>query len=400
MMQLFLKFRYIDSNTLHLTLFVIVVSTLILSACEAAGNTEPIAQHIINTEYQTLILETVMDNLEHPWSVAFLPDGRYLITERSGRLLIIDGNTRTPVQGLPDIHAVGQGGLLDVVLHPNFEENSHIYLTYSKPDGNGYTALALCRAKLENTRLIDLEDVYIQNRYSGPGRHYGSRLAWMNDGSLLISIGDRGAEPLRAQDREDHAGTVLRLNDDGTVPDDNPFADSDTGSQYVFSYGHRNIQGLVVDLESGMVWATDHGPRGGDLLVNILAGHNYGWPIVTQGLDYRTQEPYPFTQSRRKEGITPHTYDFGPTLAPSGLALITAAQFRQWQGNLLAGGLRSERIRRLVLQKHDESIEVIHDEELLPGRIGRIRDVREGPDGNVYILTDLPDGALYRVKPR
>ena len=383
-----------------LNVFLITVTGILMCGCAAANNTEPIAQQVINTEYQTLVLETVMDNLEHPWSVAFLPDGRYLITERPGRLLIIDGNTRTPVQGLPDIHAVGQGGLLDVVLHPDFEENNYIYLTYSKPDGNGNTALALCRAKLENTRLIDLEDIFIQNHYSGPGRHYGSRLAWMNDGSLLMSIGDRGAEPLRAQDRDDHAGTVLRLNDDGTVPDDNPFASSETGSQYVYSYGHRNIQGLVVDLESGMVWATDHGPRGGDLLVKILAGHNYGWPIVTQGLDYRTQEPYPFTQSRRKEGITPHTYDFGPTLAPSGLTLITTAQFRRWQGNLLAGGLRSERIRRLVLQTHDEFVEVIHDEELLLGLIGRIRDVREGTDGSVYILTDLPDGAFYRVKPR
>jgi aldose sugar dehydrogenase len=262
----------------------------------------------------------------------------------------------------------------------------------------GETAVALARGKLKGKRLVDLEDVFVQNRYSSPGRHYGSRLAWRSDGTLLMSIGDRGVDPPRAQDLEDHAGTVIRLKDDGSVPKDNPFVGQANVLEEIFSYGHRNIQGLLVDPDTDEIWATEHGPRGGDLLHLVQPGRNYGWPLVTQGLEYDTQEPFEHAKARRLEGITRHIYEFLPTHPPSGLAKVTSDQFSRWQGDLLAGGLLSERIRRLVIQKVDGQYEVIHDEELLLKEVGRIRDVREGPDGNIYVLTDHWDGALYRVE--
>ncbi len=246
---------------------------------------------------------------------------------------------------------------------------------------------------------VDTEQLFVQNRYSSPGRHYGSRIAWLSDGTLLVSIGDRGPEPPRAQDTGDHAGTVIRLNDDGSVPEDNPFVDDEDVLDEIYSYGHRNIQGLLVDPETDAVWATEHGPRGGDLLHLIEPGNNYGWPVVTQGLDYGTQEQFPDAKARRMKGITEPVYDFGPTHPPSGLAMVTTDRFDRWEGNLLAGGLASERIRRLVVDDYEGQYEVFHDEELLLGELGRIRDVREGPDGNIYVLTDHTDGALYRIEP-
>lgn len=353
----------------------------------------------LRTQYHEIRLVRIVDGLEHPWSIAFLPDGRKLVTERPGRLNIIEGNSKTRVTGLPEIYARGQGGLLEVVLHPNYEENGWIYMTYSKPNGQGETATALMRARLDGTRLTDVEDVFVQDRYSSPGRHYGSKLAWMSDGTLLMSIGDRGTEPPRAQDIGDHAGTLLRLNDDGSVPADNPFVNNPDALDEIYSYGHRNIQGLVVDPETDEIWVTEHGPRGGDLLHLIEPGNNYGWPVVTQGLDYRTQEEFPHARARRMEGVTPHIYEFLPSHPPGGLAMVTTDRFPRWQDDLLAGGLRSERIRRLVVRESEEQYEVFHDEELLLQEVGRIRDVREGPDGNIYVLTDHSNGALYRIEP-
>lgn len=345
----------------------------------------------IQTQYQRVRLVRVAEGLENPWAVAFLPDGRFLVTERPGRLNIVSQGGATPVSGLPDVHAFRQGGLLEVSLHPEFDENGFVYLTYSKGDADG-TSTALGRGRLVGTRLVGFQDLFVQDRLSEPGRHYGSRIAWLPDGTLLLSIGDRGADPPRAQDPLDHAGKLLRLNDDGTVPDDNPFAGREDVHPEVYSLGHRNIQGLVVVPGSAEIWATEHGPRGGDELNLIRPGENYGWPLVTRARDYGTEEQYGETRSR--EGFVDPVYEFLPTHAPSGLALVTQERFPQWRGNLLAGGLRAERIRRVVL----EDDVVVHEEELLLGLVGRIRDVREGPDGNIYVLSDETDGALYRVE--
>lgn len=348
-----------------------------------------------DTEYEEIRLVEVVSGLEHPWSMAFLPDGRILVTERSGRLNMITNGELTQISGVPEVSAESQGGLLDVVIHLAYSEKGWIYLTYSKSNDNGETATALARGRLEGNTLVDVEDLFVQNLYSQPGRHYGSRLAWTNDGKLLMSIGDRGVEPSRAQALNDHAGTLLRLNDDGSVPDDNPFVNDPEALDEIYAYGLRNIQGMVVDRATGEIWVTDHGPRGGDELNRIEAGNNYGWPIVTRGLDYDTENPISEAQARRMEGMTEPFYEFLPTHAPSGLALVSADRFPAWQGNLLAGGLNSERIRRVVFDEN----EVLHEEELLLGKVGRIRDVREGPDGNIYVLNDESNASLYRIEP-
>jgi aldose sugar dehydrogenase len=379
-----------------------IVSTLLPLLLVAVGShaqEKEWASKQLETEYHQIRVVRIVDGLEHPWALAFLPDGRKLITERPGRLQVLDGDKKTEVSGLPEIHVENQGGLLDVVLHPNYEENGWLYFTYSKPDSEGETAVALARAKLVDDRLEEVEDVFVQDRYSSPGRHYGSRLAWLRDGTLLMTIGDRGVDPPRAQDLKDHAGTIVRLRDDGSTPEDNPFVGKEGALKEIYSYGHRNIQGLYVDPETDEIWVTEHGPRGGDLLHFIQPGRNYGWPIVTQGLDYDTQERFPDAKARRMDGITPHVYEFLPTHPPSGLARVTTDRFPKWRGDLLAGGLLSERIRRLVVKEHEGRHDVLHDEELLLREIGRIRDVREGPDGNFYVITDETNGALYRIEP-
>lgn len=349
-----------------------------------------------NTEYQRVRVTRLLEGLSNPWAVAFLPDGSTLITERSGSLLHHHNGETTNIGGLPEIRSFRQGGLLDVVLHPDYENNGWIYLTYSKPDNNDDTATALARARLDTEagELVDMEELFVESQFSGPGRHYGSRLAWTNEGHLLMSIGDRGANPPRAQDLDDHAGTLLRFNDDGSIPDSNPFVGHDTALPEIFSYGHRNIQGLVVHPETGDIWATEHGPRGGDLLHKVEMGENYGWPIVTQGFDYRTEEPYEFTEAREMDDIKDPFFEFLPTLAPSGLALVTSSRFPNWEGNLLAGGLRAERILRVRPGEED----VLHIEELFTKELGRIRDVRQGPDGHLYVLNDDSSGSLFRIE--
>ncbi len=359
------------------------------------GWTALMAAETIRTEYQAIQLEKVADGLEHPWSIAFLPDGDMLVTERPGHLNRVDAEgNKTRISGTPEVHVQNQGGLLEVALHPEFADNGYVYLTYSKPNGTD-TATALARGRLDGDELVDLEDIFVQDRYSDPGRHYGSKLAWMRDGTLLMSIGDRGVEPPRAQDLGDHAGKLLRMNDDGTVPEDNPFVGQDDVLPEIYSYGHRNIQGLIVHPETGDIWATEHGPRGGDELNLVLPGENYGWPAATKGRDYRTEEQFGDSVRSHPDMLDP-VIDWTPSLAASGLAVLVDDHFSAWQGNLLAGGLRAEQIRRVLFE---DDIPV-YEEELIRGKVGRIRDVRIGPDGNIYVATDHTDGAIYRISPR
>ena len=350
-----------------------------------------------STQYVRIQVVEVVRGLEHPWSLAFLPDGSYLVTERPGRLNRVRNGEITRITGLPeDIHARGQGGLMEVLPHPDFAENGWVYLTYSRGDSQG-TATTLIRGRLEGDRLVEVERLFTQDRMSSPGRHYGSKLAWTPEGYLLMSIGDRGGEPPRAQDLADAAGTLLRLTEDGKPAPGNPFLDKEGALPEIYSYGHRNIQGLIVNAENGEIWSTEHGPRGGDELNRHEAGGNYGWPVVSRGLDYRTQETFRHTEARHSvPGMIDPVYELLPTLAPSGLALVTTDRYNRWQGDLIAGGLRAERLRRLVVQDD----EVLHDEELILGMIGRIRDVRESPDGYLYVLNDRRDGGIYRIEPQ
>jgi len=381
-----------------------IISLLIIAflgySCDAVEDSEQQAEAWqdleLRTEYQDIKVAKVAGDLERPWALAFLPDNRMLVTERPGRLNIVENGNVTVVNGTPEVRAVNQGGMMEVSVHPNYSENGWIYLTYSQAGPDDETALTVVRGQLDGADFVQMEEIFQQNRFSSPGRHYGSKIAWDNEGYMYVSIGDRGANPPRAQDNSDHAGTLLRLNDNGTVPDDNPFVGDDDVANEIFSYGHRNIQGLVINQENNEIWATEHGPRGGDELNYIEPGKNYGWPTVSLGRDYRDdREFHNHTEARQMESMVDPVYEFLPTLAPSGLALVTTDKFPQWEGNLLAGGLRPERIRRLVIEDYT----VIHDEELLTFELGRIRDVREGPDGFIYVVTDETPGAIYRIEP-
>ncbi len=361
----------------------------------AAESLPEIIVERIGTQHHDLRLERIAGGLEHPWAIAQLPDGTFLVSERPGRLAhVSEGSEITHLGGVPQVSANGQGGLLDVVLHPDYgqEGGDHdwIYFTWSQA-GSGGTATALSRGRLEDDALVNVEELFVQDRFSGPGRHYGSRLAWLPDGTLLMSIGDRGSHPPRAQDKGDHAGSVLRLTETGGVPDDNPFLDDADAQAALYSIGNRNIQGMLVNAD-GQVWATEHGPRGGDELNRIEAGENYGWPEVSRGRDYGTGEPI---GADSLPGMRDPIYVFDGTLAPSGLAEVTSDHFPEWRGNLLAGGLRSQLLKRLTL----DGDAVAESEVILDGEIGRIRDVRQGSDGALYLLDDDPRGSLYRLVP-
>jgi aldose sugar dehydrogenase len=373
--------------------FAVVAAFAAALALPGPAQAQQVIDDEISSEYQTLRL-TRLAGVRQPWAIAFLPDGRLLVSERRGRLLLIADGEPTEISGVPQVQARNQGGLLDVVAHPDYASNGWLYITYSRGDENA-TVSALIRARLDGSRLVDVEDLFASNTPTQPGRHYGSRILFLPDGTLLMTIGDRGAEPARAQDTRDHSGTIVRLNEDGSVPRDNPFVDDPAYAPEIYSYGHRNIQGIIRHPVTGDIWATEHGPRGSDELNRIIAGRNYGWPEFTLGRDYRTQRT--FGEARREPGpdIVPPVFEFLPTLAPSGLAVVQGGGFDEtWQGNLLAGGLRAQRILRLVI----EDREVVHAEELLLRTIGRIRDVRQGPDGAIYIATDEEEGGIYRLE--
>jgi len=363
----------------------------------ASWSSQALAQETARTEYQTIAFEKVADGLEHPWSLAFLPDGSMLVTERPGFLThVTPSGEKRRIDGTPSVSAINQGGLLEILTHPDFEDNKMVFLTYSKadPSGSGNTATALARGFFVDEQLIAVEDLFVQDRYSAPGRHYGSKLAWLPDNTLLMSIGDRGVEPPRAQDLNDHAGKLLRLNQQGKAPEDNPFVNEPNAKPEIFSYGNRNIQGLIVDSQTEEVWATEHGPRGGDELNLIVPGGNYGWPVVSLGREYRSEEQFA-DGKRSAPGMINPMIDWTPGIAPSGLVELTASQWGRWQGNYLAGGLRAQQLRRIVF----EDGEVVHQEEILRGQMGRIRDVRVGPDNNVYVLTDAENGAIFKISP-
>lgn len=369
-----------------------LLGQLLLVLVSVSAVAAEVVEESIDSEAHKFRIVQLASGLHHPWAVAQLPDGRYLVTERRGRMALVEKGEVRYLEGVPPVSAVGQGGLLDVVLHPKYGDgaNDWIYFTYSKA-GDGGTATVLARARLRDGALADVQELFVQDRYSSPGRHYGSRLAWRRDGSLMMSIGDRGTNPERAQDARDHAGTVLRLSETGGAPADNPFAGKETGLDEIYSIGNRNIQGMVVAADD-RVWATEHGPLTGDELNLIEPGVNYGWPDVSRGRDYVTRRPIGVPS---KPGMRDAQFLFKDRFAPSGLAQVKSERFPEWNGNLLAGGLRSEQLQRLVIRDD----KVTHSETLLQGEIGRIRDLRQGADGYIYLLNDKPDGGLYRLEP-
>lgn len=369
------------------------ISALLLLVVTQAACSRPTGDSTVETEAGPVRVRVMASGLEHPWGMAFLPDGRVLVTERPGRLRIVsDGEVLPePVGGLPEIAAHGQGGLLDVALHPDFAVNGLVYLSYAAQDVEGY-GTEVVRGRLDGNVLRDTEVIFRAEPKSGGGRHFGSRLVFHGDGRLFITLGDRG-ERNRAQDLGDHAGSVVRLADDGGVPADNPFAGRAGTRGEIFSLGNRNVQGAALHPETGELWTHEHGPQGGDELNVIRAGINYGWPVITYGVEYGIGTA--IGEGTSKQGMAQPLHYWVPSIAPSGMTFYTADRFPAWRGNLFVGSLKFRQLVRLVL----EGEQVVHEERMLDDVLGRIRDVRQGPDGLLYLLTDAPDGVLARIEP-
>ncbi len=342
---------------------------------------------------QAYEVETVVEGLEHPWSLAWLPDGRMLVTERAGRLRLIEDDELNPepVGGVPEAHVHSQAGLFEVVPAPDFADTGHIYLSLASGSRRANTLLVV-RARLDGHSLVDVEEVFRARPARSTSVHYGGRMLFLPDGTLLITVGDGFDYREQAQDLSNHFGTIVRLNPDGSAPDNNPFTNRPDSLAEIYTYGHRNIQGIVHDAESNRLWTSDHGPRGGDELNRIQPGLNYGWPAVTHGVDYSGARITPFTEL---SGMESPELVWTPAVAPSGLALYRGDLFPDWEGNLLVGGLVARSVGRILLDDGSAT-----DHEMLFGELNRrIRDVRIGPDGAIYLLTDHVDGRILRVLP-
>ena len=351
--------------------------------------------HEPNTRIQVSVMTR---GLEHPWSLAFLPDGSMLVTERAGRLRVIRNGVLdpAPVAGVPAVHALWLGGLMDIALHPRFAENRLLYLSYSKP-GERNATTALARGRYENGRLTDVKEIFEADAWAPGNGSFGSRLAFGPDGMLYMTVGHR-AQPARAQDLGQHAGTILRLRDDGTVPPDNPFVNRAGARPEIYSYGHRNQQGLAFHPVSGALWANEQGPNGGDEINIILPGRNYGWPVVTYGREYNgavaSERPW-------REGMEQPYVFWVPQISVSGMAFYTADRLPAWKGNVFVGGMMTGRVNgtghleRIVFNDQGE----LRRESLLTELKQRIRDVRQGPDGLLYVLTEEENGALLKIEP-
>jgi len=337
-------------------------------------------------------LETLATNLQYPWSLAFLPDGKFLVSQRGGQLLKLsaDGSERKNIAGVPDTFVKSQGGFFDIVLDPDFESNKKVYLSYAHggphANGTGVVRATLGEDKLQNPELILL----VESAKDTPV-HYGGRMLFLPDGTLLVTTGDGFEYREDAQNLKSELGKVLRINTDGTSPPDNPYLQQ--GSPRVWTYGHRNPQGLTLDTDAGKVYLHEHGPRGGDELNLLRAGNNYGWPITTLGVNYSGAHVSPF---KKLDGMEQPEWSWVPSIAPSGLAWYGGQVFPQWQGDLFVGALVDKEVRRLDI----ENGKVIAEEKLFSKLGERIRDVRSGPDGYLYILTDSEDGKLIRVVPK
>jgi glucose/arabinose dehydrogenase len=349
---------------------------------------------IHTTQEHRIRVSTLTAGLSHPWSLAFLPDGRMLVTERAGRLRIIGKDFKLdpqPVGGVPAVAATGQGGLLDVALHPKFADNHLVYLSYSAGDRNGI-GTEVARGVLKGTQLENVQVIFRMQPKLRTGYHFGSRLVFDREGYLYITLGDRG-EMERAQNPGDHNGSVIRLHDDGRVPKDNPFVGKAGWLPEKFTLGNRNMQGAALHPQSGLLWTHEHGPQGGDEVNVIRAGVNYGWPVITYGVNYGIGTK--IGEGTAKDGMAQPIYRWVPSIAPSGMAFYGGDKFPKWRGDLLVGALKDQMLVRLKLSGE----KIVSEERLIKNAIGRIRDVRVGPDGLIYMLTDEPNGVLARIEP-
>lgn len=364
-----------------------VCAALLLVGCVASQSAADAGGSSGGVDFR---VEQVADGFVHPWAIEFLPSGAALVTERPGRLWILDNGTRREVSGLPEIAVIGQGGLLDIRIDPDFDDNEIVYYSYSTREGSGY-GTAVDRARLSGTSLVDRRTIFTVNSFVTGGRHFGSRIVFDSEGNVLITVGDRGLQD-PAQDTSNHLGTTIRIAADGGIPSDNPFVGDPSVPDEIYSYGHRNAQGMVVDPRDGTIWQHEHGPRGGDEVNTIRSGANYGWPAITYGRAYSGGK---IGQGTAAPGMEQPVIHWTPSIAPSGMELYLGDLFPQWRGDLFVGALAGTHLRRLVLDGES----VVRQEVLLDGTIGRIRDVAEGPDGALWLLTDAANGGVHRIVP-
>ena len=344
-----------------------------------------------NTQFITTA-ELYIEDDGIPWGLAWLPEGDMLITFRSGKLKRVkkDNLQSTQVSGLPKIAYGGQGGLLDIIAHPNYASNGWLYFSYVKENSDGNKSTAIMRAKLNGNSLIEQEDIYVAQAYASKGVHFGSRLAFDDKGYLYFSIGDRGQRDLNPQDISRDAGKVYRIHDDGRIPVDNPFVSETTAKSAIYSYGHRNPQGMAKHPTTGVIWSHEHGPRGGDEVNLIAKGKNYGWPIISYGVNYSGTT---FTELTEKSGMEQPLWYWDPSIAPSGMTFVTSDKYPDWQGNLLVGSLKFGQVVMLILKGDKvEKAQVIKDD------LTRVRNVKQGPDGYIYLALD--GQGIFRLMPK
>jgi glucose/arabinose dehydrogenase len=375
--------------TAALTAAIAVTATFLI-ATTSRGETTAFA-----SSAGQLDVHTVAGGLVNPWSLAFLPDGRMLVTERPGRMRVVtrDGQLSPPLKGVPEVWVSGQGGLLDVILDKSFADNRAIYFCYAERSFNGgRTAVARATLDADGGRLTELKVIFRQDGPLSSGNHYGCRIAQAKDGNLFVTLGEHFTYRDQAQNLGNHLGKLIRIAPDGSVPADNPFVGRDGARPEIWSYGHRNEQGLAFNPASGDLWEIEHGPRGGDEVNIIAPGKNYGWPVIGFGIDYNGARIH---DSTAKEGMEQPIKNWVPSIAPSGMTFYTGALFPKWRGSLFTGALAGQMLVRLSLDGN----KVTGEERMLANLNERIRDVRQGPDGALYLLTDSSAGRILRVAP-
>ena len=353
---------------------------------------EPDNPTVFETSAGKVKAELVFDRADIPWGFAILPNGDLLVSDRKGDLYLKQGQESQKLKNVPAVKSTFQGGLLDVELHPNYAENGWIYVSYSKPNpkgGDGSTT-AIFRAKISGNSLTDVEDIFVATPYLETGHHYGSKLFFDKNGYLFFTVGDRGKRDDNPQSLKNHCGKVHRIKDDGAIPEDNPFVNVEGAMKSIYSYGHRNPQGLVINMENGTIWESEHGPRGGDELNIVIPGKNYGWPIVSYGINYNGTTFTDKTSDSKFKG--PETY-WVPSIAPCGMTMITNDKYGDWKGDVLIGSLRFDYVNKVSIKD-----DVILGEEQLFPKIGRVRNVEMGPDGFLYVAVEDP-GRVYKMVP-
>ncbi|MGK0252694.1 MAG: glucose/arabinose dehydrogenase [Mariniflexile sp.] len=355
-----------------------ILLTLLLATCLSCAQQIESEIKAESPSFKNHTNEIVVPDLSIPWGLAFLPDGSLLITEKSGELIHFKNGVKTTIEGIPEVYVRGQGGLMDLKLHPNYNENGWIYFSFASAEGEGDGGnTAIMRAKLKDNTLIDKQLLYKANPNTKKGQHFGSRIEFDNNGYLYFSIGERGERDMNPQDITRDCGKIYRLYDDGRIPEDNPFVNTPNAKKAIYSYGHRNPQGMTKNPETGDIWVHEHGPQGGDEINIIKKGKNYGWPVISYGINYDSTS---FTDLTEKEGMEQPFFYWVPSIAPSGMTFVTSDKYPDWKGNLLVGSLKFNYLERLIITDN----EVIKREKLMEG-IGRVRNVHQGTDGYIYV---------------